>query len=209
MKACQCASISPGISTRPPPSITGDLPGLDLDRLRRDPLDQVAAHQHVRGRAQRRAGAVEDAHVPEQRRVRCRRDRGRRRRAPRCRSPARRPAMPRPAPAAARPAAPPIRDQAACAPPSFCPRSREPMRAPTPRQPANPARRRRFVATGKLQKNYAKTTAGAAAPSRPPDRTTVAKGLISPVRNPCLPVNPPAPPPAARSSPPPRPAPAR
>ena len=42
-------------------------PTVDRDRLRRDALDHVAADQHIGGRRERRALAIEDAHVLEQR----------------------------------------------------------------------------------------------------------------------------------------------
>ena len=80
MKACQCASMRPGISTRPSAAMTSDVGvRVDGDRARRNALDDVAPHQHVRRSRQRGAPAVEDADVLKQRRSAAGRN-GRRRR---------------------------------------------------------------------------------------------------------------------------------
>ena len=68
MNACQCASMRPGISTRPFAAITrtsafvSTVIGLD-----RDALNGVASDQHIGRRRERGALAVEDADVLKQR----------------------------------------------------------------------------------------------------------------------------------------------
>ena len=63
---CVWASISPGISVRPPPAMrVTAAPGGGAIGGARDCLDDVADHQDVRRRREPVGGAVEDADVLE------------------------------------------------------------------------------------------------------------------------------------------------
>ena len=64
MNACQCASMRPGISTRPFAAMTVNIRiRVDGDRAHGYALNGVASDQHIGGSRERGALTVEDADV--------------------------------------------------------------------------------------------------------------------------------------------------
>ncbi len=203
MKACQCASISPGISTRPPPSITATCPastsiGSTEIRSIRLPITSTSeaglsvglvpsktrtSRNSVASDVGATGGGVPGTSMSKS-----------------CAAAgdAATSASSSPARSATDP-----RSSGMCTPivlPEKPGAYARPHAAAT-REPGPPAPICSYgKTTEKLRENYSRCRRPEP-PAGPHDRC---ERVDSPVRNPCLPVNPPAPPPAARSSPPPR-----